>query len=748
MAKLLYRLGLSTAKHSYRTIGIWILVVLAITTANHRFGGEPNNNFTLPGTDSQQARELLEKKFPQQTNVTGMLVFKAKSGGISDPAVTAQIRSTIKELTTIEHVVSVNDPTSGDKIAAISPTTAVAFGQFELDIEPGEVSSHLAQRLALVSDSHTTDLLQVELGGDALSAQEEPPASEIIGLSVAIVVLLIAFGSAFAAGTTLLVALLGIITGLSAVGLLAGIIDMDSAAPILATMLGLGVGIDYALFIVTRHRQFLREGKEPREAAALATATSGGAVVFAGGTVVIAIMGLVIPGIPMVTSMGFASALTVAVMVLISITLLPAILGALGHRIDKLKVPGVKLQAEDAHDAPAARWARRVSARPWLSAGLALALLLTLAIPVFSLRLGNPDDSTLPTSNTRKRAYELLAEGFGPGFNGPILIAVDESDSPGLSDRLLPKVVADPGVAFAINAAESQDKKVKIIQAFPVAPPQAAGTEALVHRLRTDVLAPEIKASGGEAHLTGRTAVFVDISDKIISSLPTFIGAVLVLSFLLLMIVFRSILVPLKAALLNLLAISASFGVIVAVFQWGWLKNLVGLDNPVPIISFLPMIMFAILFGLSMDYEVFILSRVREEYLRTNSSHESVVRGIAGTARVVTSAAIIMISVFGAFALGHNPVIKMFGIGLAVAVFLDATVVRMVLVPATMELLGDSNWWFPRWLAKVVPNVDIEGEHFDTSAGRDQDPVTVFDVDDNAGLRLGVDEPVDDAELV
>jgi RND superfamily putative drug exporter len=400
-------------------------------------------------------------------------------------------------------------------------------------------------------------------------------------------------------------------------------------------------------------------------------------------------------------------------MVLVSVLLLPALLGLVGHRIDALSLPGIRPKAErdSTRESMGTGWSRFVTRRPAWSGGLAIVVLVALALPILSLRLGNLDDGTEPTSSTVRRSYDLLSEGFGPGFSGPLTIAVDlEGSSPRALDRLSRAIAADPGVAGVAPAVVNPGGDAAVIAAVPDSAPQAEATAELVHRLRRDVVTPVLASTGGRAYVSGSTAVFIDLSDKVTASLPWFIGAVLLLSFLLLVVVFRSILVPLKAVVMNLLAIGAAYGVIVAVFQWGWLKDVVGLEETLPIVSFLPMMMFAILFGLSMDYEVFILSRVREEWLRTGDSRASVIDGIAATARVITSAAIIMISVFGAFVLGDDPLIKMFGFGLAVAVFIDATIVRMVLVPATMTLLGDANWWLPEWLDRVLPALDVEGE--------------------------------------
>jgi putative drug exporter of the RND superfamily len=492
----------------------------------------------------------------------------------------------------------------------------------------------------------------------------------------------------------------------------AALVDVHAVAPTLAAMIGLGVGIDYALFIVTRHREHLRVGMTVEEAAGRAIATSGAAVLFAGVTVIVAISGLAIAGITAITVMGLMAGLTVAVMVALALTLLPALLGFAGRRIDSWRVPGTRggLPAPG-RESLWHRWGRQVSAHPvrYLSAGMLV--LGLLAAPCFSMRLGMTDNGTNPTSMTTRRAYDLLAEGFGPGFNGPLVLSV-ELDGATVDDLapLEAALAADAGVQAVSPIQPNDERTAAVLRVVPTSGPQDEATTDLVHRLRDHVI-PEAMAHapGAEVHVGGLTAMFIDLSDRISDRLVGFIGAVILLSVLLLTLAFRSVAVPLKAAVMNLLSIGAAYGIVVAVFQWGWLKGLFGLDETMPIVPYMPMMLFAILFGLSMDYEVFVLSRVREEYLRRRDNDAAVVEGIAGTARVITSAALIMISVFAAFVLGEDPIVKMFGVGLATAVLIDATIVRIVLVPATMRLLGDWNWWLPRWLDRRLPSLDVEG---------------------------------------
>ena len=562
--------------------------------------------------------------------------------------------------------------------------------------------------------------VQVEFGGEVaqFGEQSSSPGSEGLGLLAAIVILIIAFGSVIAMGLSIGTALFGLGTGIAGMTLVSAFVTIPTVAETIAVMVGLGVGIDYALFIVTRHRAGLARGLTVGDAAGRAIATAGQAVLIAGVTVVIAICGLAVAGIPLVTWMGFGAAMVVAVTVAAALTLLPALMGFAGHNIDRFGIPGFKARVEmGARDEDGryhgwARMSHHVSRHAVAYLLASLALVLTLAIPMLSLRLGQPDAGNDPTSSTLRRSYDLLADGFGPGSNGPLILSVDlrGSAGDGVLSTITRAVASDPDVVSVAPAVISPSGETAVIQVVPRSSPQAAQTTTLINHLRHDTLPAAVGSSGARVYVGGPTATFIDMSDRIASRLPLFIGAVILLSFLLLLMVFRSLVVPLKAALMNVLSIGAAYGVIVAIFQWGWGASLFGVHESLPISSFVPMLMFAILFGLSMDYEVFLLSRVREEYLLSHDNTESVATGIATTGRVITSAALIMISVFLSFVLGDNPTVKMIGIGLATAVFVDATVIRMVLVPATMKLLGDANWWLPRWLDRILPNLDIEGE--------------------------------------
>ncbi|CAB4910214.1 MAG: MMPL family transporter [Actinobacteria bacterium] len=709
MSRFLYRLGRTCVTRRRLVLAVWLLAAVGASLVGRLSGGKTQDVFEIPGVESQRAVDVLTERFPAASGTSAQVVFKVSAGTLDSPANAPVIAATVAELIGQPNV---------SRVSALwsSPNGAIGYVEVQYDLPSGDIKDAAFGRLEATAATATAAGVRTELGGELpTEGTDVPPSSqELFGLIAAVIVLLVAFGSVIAMGLPIGIALIGLATSLGLITTLASVVEINSAAPILSAMIGLGVGIDYALFIVTRHREHLAQGMTVEDAAGRAVATSGSAVLFAGMTVVIAICGLAIAGIPMVTFMGLMSALTVTVMVAVSLTLLPALLGFAGLKIDAIRLPrrrkasGSLVPKETVWH----RFARHVSLRPWRYLIAGVATLVTLALPIFSLQLGMADNGNASESLTTRRAYDLLAEGFGPGFNGPLVLGI-ELDNGATTDSLAAlaaAIAADPGVQSVAPPQPSPDGTAAVLQVIPTTSPQDRGTSELVHRLRDDVI-PGATAAEPDVHVFvgGRTALFVDLSDKITSRILWFIGAVLLLSVLLLMMVFRSIAVPLKAAAMNLLSIGAAYGVIVAVFQWGWMLQLFGVDEVVPIISFLPMMMFAILFGLSMDYEVFLLSRVREEYLRGHDNTTAVIEGIASTARVITSAALIMISVFAAFILGDDPTIKMFGLGLSVAVFVDATLVRMVLVPATMRLLGDRNWWLPGWLDRLLPHLDVEG---------------------------------------
>ncbi|HSP27363.1 MAG TPA: MMPL family transporter [Ilumatobacteraceae bacterium] len=711
MSNGLFRLGHWVAVHRRLVVVLWLAVVVGFVAADRVAGGGTVDDFEVPGVESQQTIDLLEERFPERSGATAMVVFHVPDGEITESRSADAIGATVEEVRALDHVVGVTEPLATPR--SISPDGTTAFAAVQFDAPTADLGRSTLDALVDTATPAEAAGVQVEFGGElptVLKERSTGPA-EMIGIIAALIILFVTFRAVLAAVMPLGVAIAGLVTGLSIVGLLGAWIAIPSVAPRLGTMIGLGVGIDYALFVLSRHRDQLAEGMDVVESIGRTNATAGQAVVVAGSTVVVAILGLQLAGIPFVAALGYSASIVVAVAVLVAITLLPALLGFAGHRV----LPRASRHApsvESTEHNGWVRWAHWVAYHPWRSAIAATVVLLALAVPVLDMRLGQADAGTDPTSTTHRRAYDLLAVGFGEGFNGPLLIAVDLGDvtDPAALDPIVAAVAADPGVRAVSPPEINSAGDTGLFTAIPTSKPQDEATSDLVHRLRDTTLPAATADTGAIVLVGGPTAGFIDQSDKIADRLPWFIAAVVSLSVLLLMIVFRSILVPLKAALLNLLSIGAAYGVVVAVFQWGWGRSLIGLDEAVPIASFVPMMMFAILFGLSMDYEVFILSRIREEYHGGHSNIDSVVEGLGATAKVITAAALIMISVFLGFVASDDPVVKMMGIGLAVAVAVDATIVRMVLLPSTMTLVGDANWWLPRWLDRNLPHLDLEAE--------------------------------------
>ncbi|MEC8922991.1 MAG: MMPL family transporter [Actinomycetota bacterium] len=711
MSVFLYQLGRACVRHKWRTIGAWLITSIILIGLNQAVGGELTNGFVVPDFDSQSAYDLLADRFPAEGGINAQVVVEAPTGSLlSDPVQRKVIEGIAAELRAIEGVERVVPPIPGQ---TISPSGTI--GLFRVAYSPDLMPS-----LSMLEDLEetgrnvvgTSGALRIEFGGDLYNAVDEPETGvgEILGLVSAVFVLLLAFGSIVAMGLPIGLALFGLALGIGGIiGLVAIAMNVPVWTPNMASMIGLGVGIDYALFIVTRFREGLADGLTVEDAAGRANATAGLSVIFAGGTVVIAILGLAMAGLPFMTAAAVAVSIVVALMVAASITILPALLGWAGHRVNPKKM---RIKQEIRPSSGPGRWQRwgdHVAKHAWPYMLSTLALLLALTAPVLDLKLGFPDQGNVPEERTSRRAYDLLADGFGPGFSGPLLVALDTAN---VSDQEL-KVLAtalqnDPGVAFVQPPERSPVGEAAIILIFPTTTPQDPETVALLNRIRGPIFS-SVLSDQGRGHVGGATASFADLSERVQTRLPIFIAGVIGLSFILLMLVFRSILVPVKAALLNLLSIGAAYGVLVMVFQCGWGRGLIGLQESVPIVSFIPMFMFAVLFGLSMDYEVFLLSRVKEEYLLSGDNSQSVIFGISNTARVITSAALIMISVFLGFVTNPDPIMKMMGLGLATAIFVDATIVRVVLVPASMKLMGDANWWFPRWL-EWLPRLNIEGE--------------------------------------
>jgi RND superfamily putative drug exporter len=736
----------------------WILAIFVAGGILGSAGSAYRADFNLPDVESRQGFQVLEDRFGGQgTGESGTVVFRS-AAGVNDPGVRSVMEPFLAQVGEVEGVARVVSPYSEEGSNQISDSEGhrgdIGYAVVELDPDiTFENAQSIRQDIDEVMPASAG--LQIELGG-AIFGEFEPPSSELLGVAFAMVILVLAFGSVLAMGLPISVALAGISLGTISVGLLSNVITIPDFATQLGLMIGLGVGIDYALFIVTRYREQLHSGDDIRPAIVRAIDTAGRAVAFAGVTVVISLLGMLLMQISFVSGLAIGAALVVAMTMVAALTLLPALLGFAGNRVEltrwrglisaslvaiallglglkfnpliiglplaavvllaslaikPLRQPVPRPAVKPRQETLAYRWSRFIQHYPWPAALGAVALLVLLALPVFGLRLGFSDEGNYAEETTTRKAYDLLAEGFGPGFNGSMMVVSEVPD--GTDDASLQRVTdalaATPGVAFASDPVQNDAGTAALWRVIPSTAPQDAATTKLVETLRTDILPPATEGSGLDVSVTGTVPILVDFSKYMTARMPLFFGAVLGLSFLLLMTVFRSVLVPLKAVVMNLLSLGAAFGVVVAIFQWGWGASILNLDQA-PIEPFVPMMLFAIVFGLSMDYEVFLLSRIREEWKRTGDSRVSVADGLAATARVITAAALIMVFVFGSFLLENDRVIKLFGIGLAGAVLLDATIVRLLLVPATMELLGDKNWWLPRWLDKLLPDVAVEGK--------------------------------------
>jgi putative drug exporter of the RND superfamily len=711
---MLERLARWCHRHRWRTVGLWIAALVGSIALMNVAGGAYTSEFSLPGSESQEALDLLEEKFRARSGDAATIVFRADAG-VADPAVRQTMEGVFAEAARLPHVLAVASPYGEAGARQVSPDGRIGFADVQFDLGTGDIPLEVTQDLIALGDEARRPGLEVEFGGPPIAqAQFEPPGgAETVGFLAAIVILLVTFGSVLAMLLPLVTAGIGIGIGLSLILLFANFINVPNFTPQVASMIGIGVGIDYALFIVTRYRQHLHEGMDPERAVVLALTTSGRAVVFAGIIVVISFLGILLMGFPFVEGIAVGGAAAVLVTMLASITLLPAMIGFVGRNIDRLHIPRLRKVETSGRGSFWFRWSRVIQRRPWTTGLVGLAVLITLTIPLFSIRLGLADAGNDPEELTTRRAYDLLSEGFGPGFNGPLVLAAELSGPDDL--QTLSTVAAAAGSVQGVQSVsppipnDPSSPTAAIVTVYPTSSPQDEATEELVRRLRRDILPQATEGSGLRVLVGGFTAAGVDFSILSGDRLPLLIGAVIAVSFLLLMAVFRSLVVPIKAAIMNLLSIGAAYGVIVAVFQWGWLGDLVGIGKPGPFEAWAPMMLFTILFGLSMDYEIFLLSRIREEYLRTRDNELSVANGVATTGRVITAAAAIMIAVFLSFVLGFDiRQIKLVGLGLAVAVLVDATIVRMVLVPATMELLGNANWWFPRWLARIVPRLSVE----------------------------------------
>ena len=733
-------------------LGIWLPLVIIISFVSNSVGDGFRTEMELPNSDARDAQEMISKVSPSDGGESSQIVIKTTSS-IDDETTKTALNAALAEVAKIPRI-RVLSPY--DVPTQVNPARTIAFAQVTTpeDMSMEEMTVVAEEIKDITASLRTTSGVTIEYGGQ-LFRVFAMPESEALGLLAAIIILVLAFGSVIAMGLPIGIALLGLAAASGIVVIVSNLMSMPSEATSMVAMIGLGVGIDYALFIVTRYREALHDGMSVEDSIVESIDTSGRAVLFAGITVVVALLGLLSIGLAFVSGFSVAMAIGVAVMMIASVTLLPALLAMVGTRIDntsraavisltiavvaamiaifihsvELAVAGViaailvqilrifvaPLRAPLPHRAQNNhqhsvwwRWSRVVQHRPWVALIASVALLGILSAPMFSLRLGFSDNGNADESTDVRRAYDLISEGFGPGFNGPLYISVggDTPSNPAAMNAFAAALSKDEGVAAAIPVPLPSDE-VGLVIAYPKTAPQDEATSDLVHRLREDV----IPATNVDAKVGGFTAGGIDFSEYLSQRLPWLIGIVLVLSFILLMAVFRSILVPLKAVLMNLLSVGSAYGVIVAVFQWGWMGDFFGIGKPGPVEAWAPMFLFAIVFGLSMDYEVFLLSRMKEEYHHTGDNATAVADGVAATARVITAAALIMVCVFAAFVLAPDRQLKLFGMGMAVAVFIDATVVRMLLVPATMELLGDRNWWIPKWLDKVMPRIDVEGTH-------------------------------------
>jgi RND superfamily putative drug exporter len=681
----LARLGDLAYRRRGRMVLAWIVVLAAVVTIVPRFSGDFAVDFSMPRSESQAAADLIEEHFPRSSGQSVNVVWEATAGARKAQP---RIDDFIAQAERVEGIGEASPP-------RYSPNGAIGLAQLELERPAFQLEAESGERLLELAEETSGEGLRIELGGNLIQQAQEGTPPEMAGLIAAAFVLLVAFGSIVAAGLPLLVAVFGLGLSATLIGVLAALVDTPAFAPAVAGLIGIGVGIDYALLILTRFRSALAGGAEVRDALVEAVSTAGRSVIVAGATVVISLFGLFFMGVSFLYGVALSASLAVLVVVAASVTLLPALLAFAGRRVDRLRIPGLGRSLQSSGVTLATRWSRLVQRRAGVAAVVGAAVLIALTTPVLGLRYGFPDEGNDPAGSSTRAAYELVSRGFGPGASGPLLVVADD---PSALEGFATQVRAEPGVAFVSPPRVSPDREAAVLSVVPTSSPQDAATADLVRRLR--------ERAGSGIYVGGLSAAFVDQSAYVADRIPLFFGGVLVLSFLVLLVAFRAPLIALKAGVMNLLSVGAAYGVVALAAEGGTLGSLLGVDTDTPVPPFIPVMMFAILFGLSMDYEVFLLSRVREEYLRTGETSRAVVDGLAKTARVITAAAAIMVVVFLAFVFSTEVFLKLMGVGMATAILVDATVVRMVLVPSVMHLLGRANWWIPSWLDRVLPRLD------------------------------------------
>ena len=702
-------------RHRIVVVALWVIALLGLGAAGQAAGSAYNDSFALPGTESTTALKLLTKAFPAAAGESDSIVWHVDKGTVNDVAVKSRVQDMLLKVTDAPSVASVTSPYTAQGAAQVSKDGRTAYATVSFKNQIDTLNLDDVKNVIKVAQDAKTSGLEIELGGNAIQQvnQTPPGSSELYGIVAAAIILFIAFGSLLAMVIPLITAVIALAVGTSSIILLSHVMDIGSVAPTVAALIGLGVGIDYALFIVTRHRSGLQAGLSPEESTVRSLNTSGRAVLFAGATVCIALLGMLVLRLNFLGGIGIAASVVVLFSVIAATTLLPALMGFFGMKVLSRRERR-RLAAEGPRDTAQvgfwARWANLVQRRPQIFAGIAVILIAVLSIPTLSLRLGSSDQGNDPASSTTRKAYDLLADGFGPGFNGPLQLVAElkSSGDKTAMNELVEKVRGTKGVAAVVEVPLQPNAKLGIVQVIPTSSPQSAQTSDLIKELRKNVVPSVEEGNTLKVYVGGTTAIFDDFADVLAGKLPLFLGVIIALGFLLLMVAFRSIVVPLTAAVMNVLAAAASFGVVVAVFQWGWGSGLPGIGAAGPVEAFLPVIMLAILFGLSMDYQVFLVSRMHEEWVHTGDNRRAVTIGQASTGRVITAAATIMIFVFGAFIFGGQRILAEFGIGLSSAVLIDAFILRTLLVPALMHWFGAANWWLPKWIDRWLPHLTVE----------------------------------------